>query len=215
MKQVKGVARGFLTMASVIYLFTFGWLPYYVDVWVALICFLFLAIPLLIRAILFLKGSGEKHQTKTLVEKVKNFVVSLQGVALACWAFDVGTTYFSVNIRGDVELNPLGWPLGIVGAAGYYIPAMIGVYFLLYKTKTKSSFYASVVLTALTLFMGYLNLNAGMTNFAHLRLFSSLETLPELIAAWLATGAILSALNVADAIKTGSDTRAQKKAQAS
>jgi hypothetical protein len=191
-------------MTSMICLFTFGWLYRYVDVWVALTCFLFLSLPLLIRAILFLKSLGGKNQTKT-IDKVKNFIWAFQGVALACWSFDVGTTFFSVNVRGDVELNPLGWPLGIIGAAAYYIPAVIGVYFLLYKTKSKSSFYAAVVLTVLTLFMGYMNLNAGMTNFAHLRLFNSLEPHPELIDAWLATGSILSALNIVDIMKTRVD----------
>jgi hypothetical protein len=215
MDQVKSVSHSFLTVTSIICLFTFGWLYRYVDVWVALTFCLFLALPLLIRAILFLKSLGGKNQTKT-IDKVKNFIWSFQGVALGCWSFDMGTTFFSVNVRGDVELNPLGWPLGIIGAAVYYIPALIGVYFVLYKTESKSSFYAALVLTALTLFMGYMNLNAGMTNFAHLRLFNSLEPHPELITVWLATGTILSALNIAAIIKTGVDARAQKqKLQAS
>ena len=211
MGQVKSVSYGFLTMASIICLFTFGWLHRYVDVWVALSCLLSLAIPLLIRAVLFLKGLGGKNQTKTIDEKGKNFLMSLQGVALACWSFDIGTTFFSVNIRGDVELNPLGWPLGILGAAVYYISAVIGVYFLLYKTKAKGSFYAAIVLTVLTLFMGYLNLNAGMTNFRNLRSFPyDLASHLEVIGSWVATGIILSALNIVAIIRTRVDARAEK-----
>lgn len=216
MSQAKNAAQGFTTMASAIWILTCAWVPTDINVWFGLGLFLLLAVPFTLRGIGFLKSLTREMQTQARVKQVKSILMSFQGVSLACWTFDVATTYLSVNIRGNVELNPLGWPLGIVGAAAYYIPAVVGVYILLYKTKSKGSFYAAAVLTALTLFMGYMNLNAGITNFRNLRAFSYSSPNWELVATWIATGTILSALNTAVIIQKRVDARTEKqKVQAS
>ena len=64
-----------------------------------------------------------------------------------------------------MELNPLGWPLGILGALAYYGPTLVFSYFLLFKIRENFSVYAAVPLTLLTLAMGTMNLLAGAQNF--------------------------------------------------
>jgi hypothetical protein len=198
MDQLKNTIQGFFVSTSVICLFiTFGWLPYYIDLWVVLALSLFLAIPLLIRGIIFLRRCKKKMPFHNLVLETKNVILFVQGIALACWFFDICTTFFSIDLRGDVEINPLGWPFGIIGAAVYYIPALAGVYYLLYKTKSNSpSFFVAIIVTALTLFMGSLNFNAGMLNFANLRLFTNLASNSEVMAVWLLACAALAIMNI-------------------
>jgi hypothetical protein len=64
-----------------------------------------------------------------------------------------------------IELNPLGWPWGILGALAYYGPTLIFSYVLLFKMKEKISFYAAIPLTLITLGMGMMNLVAGAQSF--------------------------------------------------
>lgn len=100
------------------------------------------------------------------MEKWRGLLFSFQGVALGFWAFDLATTFYAINVTGlAVELNPLGWPLGILGALAYYGPTVVFSYILLFKLKQKFSFYASVPLTLLTLAMGTMNLLAAAQNF--------------------------------------------------
>jgi hypothetical protein len=99
-------------------------------------------------------------------EKWRNLLFSVQGAALAFWAFDIATTFYAINVTGlAVELNPLGWPLGILGAFIYYGPTVVFSYVLLFKVKESISLYAAVPLALLTLGMGMMNLMAGAQNF--------------------------------------------------
>ena len=92
--------------------------------------------------------------------------VFFQGVALAFWMFDLITTFYAINVSGlAVELNPLGWPMGILGALVYYAPTLVFSYILLFKIKDKVSFYATIPLTFVTLNMSSFNFMAGVQNF--------------------------------------------------
>ena len=199
MDQAKSVAQGFIAMVSVICLFvTFGWLPFYLNLWVGLGLFLFLAVPFSIRCVMVLKRFREKKPAQTGVKQAKNVLMSLQGVGFACWFFDVISTIFVVNIKlSGSELNPLGWPFGAVGALVYYIPITFVVYYLLYKAKSKESFYVTVVISAVSLFMGIRNLNAGSYNFAKIGSFASSTEDFEILGIWLAVLIILALLNIA------------------
>lgn len=96
----------------------------------------------------------------------RKLLFAFQGVALAFWAFDVLSTFYAINISGlAIELNPLGWPLGILGAAAFYIPALLGSYVLLFRLKGKEPLYAAIPFTLLTLAMSSMNLLAGAENF--------------------------------------------------
>jgi hypothetical protein len=89
----------------------------------------------------------------------------MQGVALACWMFDLATTYYAVDVKQvAVEINPLGWPLGILGALAYYGPTLLLSYVLLFRMKEKISFYAAVPMTVVAVYMGLMNLHAGTLN---------------------------------------------------
>jgi hypothetical protein len=91
---------------------------------------------------------------------------SFQGVALAFWMFDIATTFYAINVTGlAVELNPLGWPLGILGAFAFYAPTLVFAYILLFKMKESFTLYAAIPLTLITLGMGAMNLTAGAQNF--------------------------------------------------
>ncbi|HTY75574.1 MAG TPA: hypothetical protein VMD05_08415, partial [Candidatus Nanoarchaeia archaeon] len=87
--------------------------------------------------------------------------------ALACWAYDLATTFYAINVaRVAAEINPLGWPLGALGAFAYYFPTVILTYILLFRLREKISFYAAVPMTVVALLMSSMNLNAGIGNFA-------------------------------------------------
>jgi hypothetical protein len=99
-------------------------------------------------------------------EKWRNLLFSFQGVALAFWMFDIATTFYAINVTGlAVELNPLGWPLGILGAFAFYAPTLVFAYILLFKMKESFTLYAAIPLTLITLGMGAMNLTAGAQNF--------------------------------------------------
>jgi hypothetical protein len=63
--------------------------------------------------------------------------------------------------RLAIELNPLGWPWGILGALAFYGPALTFSYVLLFRMKEKVSLFVVLPLTLLTLGMGTMNLVAG------------------------------------------------------
>jgi hypothetical protein len=99
-------------------------------------------------------------------EKWRNLLFSFQGVALAFWMFDIATTLYAINVTGlATELNPLGWPVGILGAFAFYGPTLICSYVLLFKIKESISFFSAIPLTLVTLGMGTMNLVAGAQNF--------------------------------------------------
>jgi hypothetical protein len=97
---------------------------------------------------------------------MRNLLFALQGAALAFWGFDLITTFYAINITGlAVELNPLGWPLGILGALAFYGPSLLFSYVLLFKLRDNIALYAAIPLTMLTMSMSVMNLFAGAQNF--------------------------------------------------
>ena len=135
------------------------------DPWLAILYLLIIMIPAC--SLMFLRFSSKNTTVKTLPnEKWRSILFSFQGVALAFWSFDLITTFYAINVTGlAVEINPLGWPLGILGALAYYAPTLICSYLLLFKIKEKIALYAAVPLTLVTVSMSAQNLLAGAQNF--------------------------------------------------
>jgi hypothetical protein len=163
--SLKSLGQGFLAGTGLIWSFNIASLFKSGDAWLATLYLLILTLP--VSTLLYLKLKNKK--TKTQVEgadRWQNLLFSLQGVALAFWTFDMVTTFYAINVTGlAVELNPLGWPLGILGALAYYGPTVAFSYVLLFKMKESVAFYCAVPLTLLTLGMGTLNLMAAAQNF--------------------------------------------------
>jgi len=199
MSKAENIAYGFLVTAGVICLFvTTGWQAFYSNLWVELLLFLLLALPISIQILTVLKNLKGKGSTQTRVKQTKSILMALQGVGFACWFLDIISTIFIVNInQTGSELNPLGWPLSGLGALAYYIPITFVVYYLLYEAKSKETFYGAVVLTAVTLFMSARNLNAGLHNFVEIGSFSSSTAEFEIVCIWIA---ILVALGICNTI---------------
>ena len=165
MGSLKSLAQGFLVATGLIWLFNVFALFRSGDAWLALLYLLILFIPASSLTFLKMKNTNPKA-TQNSSEKWRNLLFSFQGVALAFWMFDIATTFYAINITGlAVELNPLGWPLGILGAFTYYAPTLVFSYILLSKTKEDIALYAAIPLSLLTLFMGTRNLMAGAQNF--------------------------------------------------
>ena len=164
-KPLKSLAIGFFGMTAIIALFCILTLFQDGDAWIALLYLLILAIPLSGATYLFWNRKRNSLPTSAM-EKLSNALFSLLGVALACWAYDLTTTFYAINIaRVATEINPLGWPLGAAGALSYYAPTVVLTYILLFKLKARISQMTAVPITAVSLFMGSMNLNAGAGNF--------------------------------------------------
>lgn len=120
-----------------------------------------------VSTLLYLKLKNKKPNAQVdRRHKWRSLLFSVQGAALAFWAFDILTTFYAINVTGlAVELNPLGWPLGIMGALVYYVPTVVFSYVLLFKIKESFAFYCAVPLTLVTVGMGMLSLTAGAQNF--------------------------------------------------
>ena len=165
MGSLKSLAQGFLAAAGLIWLFNIFSLCRGGDAWLALLYLLILLIPVSTLTYLKVKNPISKAASDGS-EKWRNLLFSFQGVAIAFWMFDIATTFYAINITGlAVELNRLGWPLGILGAMAYYVPTVVFSYVLLFKMKENIALYAAVPLTLLTLGMGAMNLMAGTQNF--------------------------------------------------
>jgi len=164
MGSLKSLAQGFLVATGLIWIFNIAALIRAGDAWLGLTYALILLIP--VSSITYLKLKNTNPKASDTSEKWRNLLFSFQGVALAFWMFDIATTFYAINVTGlAVELNPLGWPLGILGAFAYYAPTLIFSYILLFKIKESIALYATIPLTLLTLGMGMMNLMAGAQNF--------------------------------------------------
>ena len=165
MGSLKSLAQGFLAGTGVIWSFNIVSLFKNGDAWLASLYLMILTIPVSTLLYLRLKVKKPKAQVDGRY-KCQSLLFSVQGAALAFWAFDMVTTFYAINVTGlAVELNPLGWPLGIVGAMVYYVPTLIFSYVLLFKIKESFAFYCAVPVTLVTLGMGILSLTAGAQNF--------------------------------------------------
>lgn len=161
MGSLKSLAQGFLVGTGLIWLFNIASLIHSGDAWLGLMYLLILLIPASSIAILKLKNASPGG-----LDKWRTLLFSFQGVALGFWMFDIMTTFYAINVTGlAIELNPLGWPWGILGALAFYGPALVFSYVLLFRMKEKVSLYAALPLTLLTLGMGAMNLVAGAQNF--------------------------------------------------
>ena len=199
MEQTKSVAYGFTAAASAICLFvTLGWMTFQLNQpWIALVLLVFLAVPFSFSCILYLKRLAAETTIQTRVKQAKQVLLALQGVGLACWFFDVLSTVFVVDInQTSSELNPLGWPFGALGALAYYVPITFVVYFLLFKVKSKASFYGAAAISAVTLFMAARNLNASFHNFPSAYSFTSPNAQLVIQGIWFAVVALLVTANV-------------------
>jgi hypothetical protein len=161
--SIKSLAQGFLVTTGLIWLFNVAAILRGGDAWLGLTYLLILLIPTSTLLLLKVKAKFPQANDKA---KWRNLLFCFQGVALGFWMFDLATTFYAINITGlAVELNPLGWPLGILGALAFYGPTLIFSYLLLFRLKGKVPLYAAIPLTVLTLVMGSMNLMAGAQNF--------------------------------------------------
>ncbi len=158
---------GFFAMTALLWLFNVFALVTRGDAWLGFSYFLIFLIPFSSVAYLWFRGRRKSSaKARSSAEKWSAVLFSLQGVALACWMFDLATTFYAIDIaRVATEINPLGWPLGALGAFAYYAPTVILTYVLLFRIKQKVSLYAAIPMTAVMLYMGLMNLNAGVGNY--------------------------------------------------
>jgi hypothetical protein len=195
----RAVIRGFVAASSVICIFlTAVWLPSYTGLMPALALLAILAAPF---AVNFLRTvdilNQHTNDSQATVKKAKAALMALQGLGFACWFYDVLSTVYQINIlQTAFELNFLGWPFSALGALAFYIPMVFTTYFLLYRVKTKLSFYVAVLVSVLVLFMGALNFNAAIYNFWQVYpLGSSVDFV--VVGFWVAITAVFALLNLA------------------
>jgi hypothetical protein len=137
------------------------------DAWLGLLYLLILLIPLSGAAFFWRRRKMGSTPKVDSYWKWSSFLFALLGVALACWVYDLATTFYAIDIaRVAFEVNPLGWPLGALGAFAYYGPTVTLTYVLLFRIRQKMSLYAAVPITLVALYMAAMNLNAGVGNFA-------------------------------------------------
>jgi len=106
-----------------------------------------------------------KVDTQLNPEKAKALLVYAYIVPFFCWMFDVFTTFYAIDCLGIArEMNPLGWPLGALGALIFYIPAYTFTNMLLFKLHSKYSPWTATLITVLALGLGAMNLLAGIHN---------------------------------------------------
>jgi hypothetical protein len=204
MSHAKNVAQGFTLAASAIWLLLCAWVSSKINLWLGLGAFLILAIPFSARLIVLLKDFKTKVTVQIRVKQAKNALMALQGFSFACWFLDVISTVFVMNIqRSGDELNILGWPYAALGALMFYVPVTFAAYYLLFKVKSKESFYATVVLTAVSLFIGLMNLNAGLTNLSQLYTFILSAQDLAISGIWFAILAVLCMFNVSSVTRKG------------
>ena len=163
--SLKSLGQGFLVAVGSVWLLNVVALIRGGDLWLAACYLLVLLIPIVSFAVLKF-GSPHHYHHREGAEKWRSLLFAFQGVALAFWSFDLLTTFYAIDVTGlAVELNPLGWPLGILGAAAFYLPALAFSYVLLFHLKEKFTLIAAVPLTLVTLGMASMNLMAGAQNF--------------------------------------------------
>ncbi len=165
MQPLKSLAEGFLVASALIWILNVAALIHGGDAWLGIIYLLILLMPASMLMYLRLKKASPKVMPDGWA-KWRNLLFSMQGVALGFWMYDIMTTFYAINVTGlAIELNPLGWPLGILGAFAFFGPTLVFSYVLLFKMTENFSFYAAILLTLLTLGMGAMNLVAGAQNF--------------------------------------------------
>lgn len=172
-------AEGFLAMTVVIWILNIITVVPFGHMWMGLSYFFVLLIPVSMILYAHLKRRNSD------IDGLRRILLSLFGVCIACWVFDVVTTHYVVNIIGRAEeLNPLGFPFGVFGALIFYGPASVFIYVLLFKLKHRLSLLTAFLLAFLSLYMGFMNLRAGLENLGFLS--DHIPVLLEMISALLA-----------------------------
>ncbi len=165
-RPLNGFIQGFSAMLVAIWMCNIIALLIAGDTLTASLFFLILLIPISIIIYTFSKRQENNGEKVSVSEKLKMLLIPLHGAAFACWTFDISTTFYAIDVvRKAAELNPLGWPLGAIGALIFYVPAIAFTYTLLFKIKQKASLVAAVVITVLAAYLGSMNFNAGVQNF--------------------------------------------------
>ncbi len=198
MEQAKQVADGFRAMANALcILVTFEWICSWNIPALVGVPLLFVLAASFVAYCIKLFGRVSKNNTpKDQVRRAKAILMGTVGVGIACWLGDVLSTIIAVNIGTSQELNPL-WPYSAFIALAYYIPIAFGMYYLLFKQKTRGSFYAALIISIGTLLFATLSFTASMNNFAY-----RLQTIAPsanliIICIWSVMLLVLTGFNVA------------------
>jgi hypothetical protein len=165
MGPVKSLASGFAAMTAVVWTCNVIILEKEQNAWLAVFGLLVLALSFSGFVSLWLTKRRKVATSAMGGARWRSTLFALQGAALACWIFDLTTTFYAINVaRVASEVNPLGWPLGMLGALAYYGPTLTLTYVLLFRIRENISLYVAVPVTAVALIMGLMNLHAGTLN---------------------------------------------------
>jgi hypothetical protein len=187
MVQAKNIAQGFIVSASAICMFETVAANFLPNLLLALLLFFVLAVPLAVNLLLAWKRFNKDKPLQAKVRQTKNLLMALQGFGFACWFFDVLSTTLVIDVEhASSELNPLGWPLSALGALAYFIPITFIAYYLLFGLKSKESFYAAVVLTGVSVFMGLRNFGASFYNLSGVGTFAGYVEDWAVLGIWIA-----------------------------
>ena len=167
MGMFKDLLIGFLCMLffTTIYViapfFAFG------NTWLEMIFLASAIFPFLTAILLISKENGSNSEDIGSFNKWRRGLLLFQGAALACWSFDIISTFYAINIAGvATEINPLGWPAGILGAMAFYAPAITLTYYLTSRHYHVFTFSVATINTGVIILMGTRNLGAGLQNIA-------------------------------------------------
>ncbi|XHH08690.1 MAG: hypothetical protein ACFCUE_14145 [Candidatus Bathyarchaeia archaeon] len=202
MIQAKNVAQGFIVTASAIGIFETVAANFLPNLWLALLLSIVLVVPLVVNLWMAWRHFRIKKPMQAKVKQTKNVLMALQGFGFACWFFDVLSTTLVIDVKhASSELNPLGWPLSALGALAYFVPISFVAYYLLFRLKSKESFYAAVVLTGVSVFMGLRNFGASIYNLSGVGTFAGYPEDWAVLSIWLAVVTILATLNAISIVK--------------
>lgn len=176
MRAVASMIKGLTVTASLIMIYTAIRLMSVGDKWLGFSYLLIGFLTFSSLAILHLKTKRFAGDYSSKSEKWRHTLYFLQGAVLACWIFDIATTFYAINItRLAKEINPLGWPLGILGALAFYGPVLILTGFLM-RSRETFALYGATACTILAFFMGTMNFNAGAQNLVFFLNFAVLPS---------------------------------------
>jgi hypothetical protein len=166
MGVLKDFANGFLAMTVSIWMLNAVTLFVLAKTTLAILFLLVLMIPILVLIYQYFRFRQRKGRILSQ-DGLRQILIFAYGACFACWIFDVGSTFYAIDILGvATEQNPLGWPLGSLGALAFYVPAFAFSSFLLRRRDQRYAFAVALAITALAFYMGIMNLFAGFSNFS-------------------------------------------------
>lgn len=193
MGLVTDFANGILVMAVILLSLNIVTLFVQTRTWLIPFFLLILVIPASIIAYQFQRFVKKKQKAARL-DRVKGILIASFGVCFAWWTFDVALTFYAINAMGIAsELNPLGWPLGAVGGLIFYVPAFLFTYFLAFRMKHKYSMLAAIIITVLSLYIGFMNFIAAGQNFSLILAYLA----PPSLATYIYVFALLLSVDIA------------------